>query len=133
MTIQEIDLFEKVQTQLEGMYNEISILSKKSQNDGVSLFKLKFINDILLNSNKILGNTYKPFQDFETFDENSIPTNSDVAMILTQYLNCFEKLRADNIFSDEYYNGNKYENQWLWIIEGDNNKKIKTSEPKKIK
>lgn len=133
MTEKEIDTFEKVQTQLEGMYKEISILSKKSQNDGVSLFKLKFINIILLDSNNILGNTYKPFDKFDIFDEDSIPTNSDVAIILNQYLNCFEKLRADNIYVNKFYNGNKYESEWLWKIKGENSKTIKTSEPKKIK
>lgn len=133
MTEKEIDTFEKVQTQLEGMYEEISVLSKKSQNDGVSLFKLKFINKILENSNDVLGKKYKPFEDFEIFDEQKIPTNSDVVMILTQYLNCFEKLRADNIASDGYWNGNKLELSWYWKVVGKLSKNHKTKEPKKIK
>ncbi|MBM6500193.1 hypothetical protein [Flavobacterium macrobrachii] len=133
MTEVEVDVFEKVQTQLEGMYEEISLLSKKSQNDGLSLFKLKFINKILIDSNKVLGTRYKPFEDFEIFDENNIPTNSDVAMILTQYINCFEKLRTDNIYSESKYNGNKYENHWYWKINNKQSEKLKTSEPKKLK
>lgn len=125
MTEIEIDIFEKVQTQLEGMYDEISLLSKKSQNDGLSIFKLKFINKILVDSNKVLGTKYKPFEDFESFDEDSIPTNSDVVMIFTQYINCFEKLRADNVIMGSG-------GWWYWSI---NNKKseIKTKAPKKIR
>ncbi|WP_333852801.1 hypothetical protein [Epilithonimonas sp.] len=133
MTEKQIDIFEKVQTQLEGMYNEISILSKKSQNDGVSLFKLKFINKILVDSNIVLNANYKPFDDFAVFDENSIPTNSDVAMILMQYLNCFEKLRTDNVGSDGYWNREKLELSWYWKIDGKISKNHKTKEPKKIK
>jgi hypothetical protein len=132
MTEKEIDTFEKVQAQLKGMYDEISILSKKSQNDGLSLFKLKFINKILIDSNNVLLEDYKPFDDFEIFDENAIPTNSDVVMILTQYLNCFEKLRSDNITSKEDYNGNKYETKWFWKIK-DKISKYETGKPEKIK
>lgn len=132
MTEKEIDTFEKVQAQLKGMYDEISILSKKSQNDGLSLFKLKFINKILIDSNNVLLEDYKPFDDFEIFDKNAIPTNSDVVMILTQYLNCFEKLRSDNITSKEDYNGNKYEIKWFWKIK-DKISKYETGKPEKIK
>jgi len=125
MTEIEIDVFEKVQTQLQGMYEEISLLSKKSQNDGLSLFKLKFINKILTDSNSVLNSKYKPFEDFEIFDENNIPTNSDVVMILTQYINCFEKLRADNVVMGSA-------GWWYWKI-NDEKSDIKTKAPKKIR
>lgn len=124
MTKQEVDTFEKIQAQLEGLHSEISALSKKSQNDALNKFKLNFVNQILSEANKLLGKEYKPFPDFEIFDENEIPTNSDAAMMLTQYLSCFEKLRADNVVQDY--------GDWYWVI----NKKmseIKTIMPKKIK
>lgn len=124
MTKQEVDNFEKLQAQLEGLHNEISALSKKSQNDALNKFKLKFVNKIILDSNELLEDNYKPFTDFDAFDENEMPSNSDVAMMLTQYLSCFEKLRADNV---------KQERQnWFWIIDGDQSD-IKTVMPKKIK
>ena len=103
MNVTEISNFEKIQTQLQGLHSEIGSLTKKSPNDSLNLFKLKFVNQTLNESNKVLGNNYKPFDDFEIFDENDLPTNSDVTMILSQYLNCFEKLRADNIESKEKY------------------------------
>src|SRR5690554_1354267 len=100
MNKQEVDNFEKLQAQLEGLHNEISALSKKSQNDALNKFKLKFVNKILTDSNELLGENYKPFADFDFFDDNDMPTNSDAAMMLTQYLSCFEKLRADNVKQD---------------------------------
>jgi len=97
MAKERINTFEKLQVQLEGLYIEISTLSKKHQNDALNKFKLKFINQILLDANYLLGKKYKPFIDFDLFDENDMPTNSDAAMMLKQYLACFERFKYDNL------------------------------------
>ena len=127
MTKQEVDTFEKLQAQLQGLHNEISVLSKKSQNDALNKFKLKFVNQILIDANKLLGENYKPFNDFEVFEDEDMPTNSDVAMMLTQYLNCFEKLRSDNVKKQD-----SYPQHWFWIIDGKLSD-IRTITPKIIK
>ncbi len=127
MTKQEVDTFEKLQAQLQGLHIEISALSKKSQNDALNKFKLKFVNQILNDSNLLLGTKYKPFADFDLFDENDMPSNSDAAMMLTQYLNCFEKLRSDNIKKED-----KFPHNWYWIVDG-NLSEIRTVMPKIIK
>ncbi len=127
MTEQEVDTFEKIQAQLQGLYIEISALSKKNQNDALNKFKLKFVNQILAKSNQLLGAKYKPFSDFDLFDVNDIPTNSDVVMMLTQYLNCFEKLRSDNVKKEK-----KYPHNWCWIVDGKLST-IKTVMPKILK
>lgn len=54
MTVDDIDKFEKVQGQLEGLLSEIAVLAKKSPNDGVNKFKLNFINKVLKEANNIL-------------------------------------------------------------------------------
>ena len=125
MTRLEIDTFEKVQAQIQGLHIEISTLSKKSQNDALNKFKLKFINQSLKDANSVLGEKYKPFEDFTIFEESEIPTNSDCAMMLSQYLSCFEKLRADNIRQD-------LTRRWVWVVDGKDSD-IKTSTPKKLK
>jgi len=132
MKEKEVHLFEKVQSQLEGILSEITILAKKSPNDGVNKFKLKFINEILAGGNGVLGKTYKPLESFEQFDEDDIPSNSDVTFILSQYLNCFEKMRADNIYRERKYDGNKYFHEWFWVLDKSESE-IKTAPPKKIK
>jgi hypothetical protein len=126
MTKKDVDTFEKLQAQLEGLHTEISALSKKSQNDALNKFKLKFVNQILMASNQLLGEEYKPFKEFDLFDENDLPSNSDAAMMLTQYLNCFEKLRADNIKKQDYAH------EWYWIVDGKQSN-IRTLMPKIIK
>ena len=117
MNKQDINNFEKTQSQLEGLLVEVTNLAKKSPNDGVNKFKLKFINEIILNSNKILGKAYKPLDSFEKFDEDDLPSNSDVTFILSQYLSCFEKLRSDNIYRKQEYDGNKYFYEWFWVVD----------------
>lgn len=94
----------------------MSILSKKSPNDAVNKFKLKFINRQLLESNALLAERYRPFDDFETFSEDDIPQNSDVVFILAQYLQCMEKLRGDHVV---VRNGT-----WYWRVEGGENDKV---------
>ena len=127
MKREEVNTFEKLQAQLEGLHTEISSLSKKSQNDALNKFKLKFVNQILSEANLLLGEKYKPFNDFDLFDDGDMPTNSDVAMILTQYLNCFEKLRADNIKQEP-----KPPGRWYWVVDKELSD-VRTVMPKIIK
>ncbi|EPE4838495.1 hypothetical protein ACSIZT_003912 [Yersinia enterocolitica] len=128
-----VDTFEKLSGQLLSTYEELSLLSKKSPNDAVNKFKLNFVNRLLSQSNDYLGNMYKPFDDFSRFEEDDIPQNSDVVFILSQYLQCFEKLRSDNVIIK---NG-----VWYWRVKGDETDKvdednmvlIRTAKPKKLK
>ncbi|MBW8042250.1 MAG: hypothetical protein FVQ85_19935 [Planctomycetes bacterium] len=120
----EIDKFEKTNEQLKALHGEIGILSKKKPDDAINKFKLQFVNNVLKNANELLGKQYKPFSEFDLFDKDDIPTNSDVIMILAQYLNCMEKLRSDNIFNK----GGCY----YWLIK-DETTDFRTSRPKKLK
>lgn len=110
MNREDVDTFEKLSGQLLGIYEEISLLSKKNPNDAVNKFKLKFVNVLLSKSNDYLGEMYKPFEDFIVFDEDDIPQNSDVVFILSQYLQCFEKQRSDNVIMRG--------GTWHWIVKG---------------
>ena len=123
MKKEEVELFIKVQSQMEEMYKEISLLSKKSQNDLLNEFKLQFINKLLEESNVFLTEKNKPFNDFIKFDMEKIPTNSDVVIVLSQYLACLENLRIDNIMSSL--------GDWYWVIDNKASK-IKTSKPQKF-
>lgn len=121
----QIEIFEKVQTQLEALHTEISALSKKSQNDSLNKFKLKFVNQILVEANMVLGEQYKPFDDFDIFNDEDMPSNSDVAMMLSQYINCFEILRTENVTNDRSLH-------WYWLIDGEKSD-IRSSKPLKLK
>ncbi|MDR1653899.1 MAG: hypothetical protein LBS01_09715 [Prevotellaceae bacterium] len=111
----EVIQFEKVQTQIKGLYNEIGILSKKNPNDAVNKFKLKFINQSLTEANKILQDK-KPYSDFNIFDVDDTPTTSDIVMILEQYYSALESIRCINITKKDYTN------IWVWMINGKQSK-----------
>jgi hypothetical protein len=74
-------------------------------------------------ANGLLNEKYQPFKDFKGFDKDKLPTNSDVVIVLSQYLACLENMRFDNIQSSL--------GDWYWIIDG-RGSPIKTSKPKKL-
>lgn len=91
MKKKEEELFNKTYGQLESLHSEISLLSKKSPVDAVNKFKLKLINSVLESANQLLSEKNKPFKDFTVFNEDDLPNNSDVVMILSQYISCIER------------------------------------------
>ena len=124
----DIDIFEKLMAQLGGLYQEMSALAKKSPNDAVNIFKLQFVNGCLGKCNELLGQRYRPFSEFEVFSSEDMPSNSDVTFILSQYIACADKLRADNIFHRH--------GKWFWNIDGVSPEaregRIETPPPKKL-
>lgn len=109
MKRQDVDNFKKLRTQIQGVYDEISILSNKSPNDVVNAFKVEFTNDLVRSSNTYLGEKYRPFSNFFEFIREDSPKNSDVVFMLSQYLQCFERFRADRIVSRH--------GGWYWAVE----------------
>ena len=83
--------------QLRVIHQEISILSKKSPNDAVNVFKLRLINSVLNAANGLLGESYRPLADFEEFDEDDLPSTSDVAFVVAQYMEEIGRFRSDHI------------------------------------
>ncbi|MEH1856477.1 MAG: hypothetical protein V7L21_00360 [Nostoc sp.] len=134
MNRKDVDKFEKLSGQLQSIYEELSVLSKKSPNDAVNKFKLKFINQLLNDSNGFIEEKYRPFKGFSEFDTDDVPYNSDVVFILSQYLQCFEKMRADNVKE-------QLKNAWYWVVDAEGNEigdesgkiYIKTTRPKRLR
>jgi len=118
----DIETFLKLQPKLDITHTELSVLSKKNPNDAVNKFKLKFVNDMLVDANKVLGEAYKPFGDFEQFSEDDLPTTSDVVFILSPYLRSLEKLRCDNIEREHL-------GSWYWVVDGEIDKSLRTDPP----
>ncbi len=108
----EIETFHKLVIQLERMLHEVSELSKKHPNDVLNPFKLELVNRLLVTANAIVDRANKPFDEFETFDSDKVPTNSDVVMILSQYRVCLKK------FFDENTGRNHTTQENSWIING---------------
>ena len=124
----DIDIFEKLNAQLSSFYQEISTLAKKSPNDAINKFKLQFVNETIEKCNELIGEHYRPFADFKSFSLDEMPTNSDVTFILSQYIECAEKFRSDNVYN--------YGREWFWNIDdidpNDTEERIGTALPKKL-
>lgn len=123
MKAKDVDFFEKVKAQLDQLYNEVSVLSKSKPDNPLNKFKLSFINEKLGEANIILTGDFKPFKDFEVLDVDELPSNSDVVMVLSQYLDCLEAWRSANIHKVDY--------SWYWKIEG--KEEIRTEGPSRYR
>ncbi len=111
MKRQEVDAFEALEGQLASLYDEMQTLVKKSPNDLMNKFKLQLVNSILKRVNEMLGDKRKPFPDFCMFDQDVLPSNSDVLVIVSQYLSSMEELRVANI----HMSGGR----WYWTMTDD--------------
>ena len=124
-TVADVQEFERVEQQLHSMLGEMSELSKKKPNDAVNKFKLKLINVLITAMNKLLE-TYKPFNDFDTFDDNDLPTNSDVVVMLSQYNGSTLRFRTDNTEYD------RATSDWIWRLPGKGGA-VKTKQPREFR
>jgi hypothetical protein len=122
-TKEDVEKLEKLLGQLHGAYTEISLLAKKSPNDAINPFKLKLINNVLESANSVLGEGYKPFEDFDWFDPDDVPSASDVTMVFAQYMEEAERFRSDNVI---------YEHGWKYILNGEASS-IGASQPTKVR
>lgn len=120
----EVDEFERLQAQMEGLHTEIQTLVRKSPNDLLNKFKLGLINAVLLRANALLRDRYRPFADFADFADAQAPSNSDVMLVLSQYLAAMESMRADHIHQ-------KIGGTWVWMIDGQESQ-VKTRPPLKL-
>lgn len=95
ITSRDIDKFECVYPLLVSITKSITVLSSKKPNDPVSEFKVDQINKILRQCNSILGEN-RPDIEFEEFDNDTLPQNSDVVVMLELYMASMDKFKVSN-------------------------------------
>jgi hypothetical protein len=86
-------------------------------------FKLKMINRVIKASNSVLGDKYKPFEEFEQFEDEDLPSNSDVTLVLAQYMEEAERYRSDNVKVDR--------SAWYYVLDGGVSE-IRSGPPSKV-
>lgn len=119
----DVEALEKLIGQLQGLHSEISLLAKKSPSDAVNTFKLQIINNVVAAANKVLGPNYLPLGEFESFDADAVPSTSDVAMVLAQYMEEAERYRSDNV--------RPWHGKWVYVVAG-NPSDIPSGAPTKV-
>lgn len=95
MKKEDIESYEELWSKLVSIKKDIALLSSKKPSDQLNKFKIKYINDVLSKVNTLIGG-YKPYGDFDVFDEVALPTNSDALMMINLYLNSMERYRKHN-------------------------------------
>jgi hypothetical protein len=125
MTYKEIERFQRILPQLEAFHSEFDALTKKSANSPLNVFKLRIVNQAIADANGILGPATLPIRNFSQFEDVELPTNSDVSMVLAQYLEAMELLRVRNLRKDRM-------SRWYWIIEdSENDMELQTASPRR--
>jgi hypothetical protein len=127
MKKEDVDEFEGLQAQLKGLYDEIQALAKKNPNDALNKFKLGLIKIVIADADAFLSDLGHPLKYFQGFEEEVLPSNSDVLLVLSQYLNWMEKIRADNVTLTAYN-----PEEWSWLVDGEESD-IRTAPPRKIR
>lgn len=117
MTKADVELYEKLHGQLLTMITQFEALSKKNPNDVVNEFKIGLVNKMLEEINGLIGD-YKPFPDFEQFENSPRVFNSDVLLILAHYLTAMSRFKNANITVEQ----SPLKTDWMDTIETWNTK-----------
>lgn len=112
MTKADVELYEKLHGQLLTMRTQFEALSKKNPNDVVNEFKIGLVNKMLEEINGLIGD-YKPFPDFEQFENSPRVFNSDVLLILAHYLTAMSRFKNANITVEQ----SPLKTDWMDTIE----------------
>jgi hypothetical protein len=117
----DIDRYQRVRSQLEAFHREFEGLAKKAANGALNVFKTRIVNQAIAAANAVLGDEFLPIKGFEQFADEELPSNSDVSMVLAQYLEALEVLRCRNITRDGSF--------WYWRAEDADNDSIHAAPP----
>ena len=103
----DVNQFLMLRELVTGLYEEMKDLTKKSSKEALNEFKIKSLNRVLKPIKELLKE--QPTAMFlDILDEESIPTNSDVVIVLSQYLSAMKK------YEERYYlpDPGKFRKRW---------------------
>jgi hypothetical protein len=123
MKRKDVDKYQRVQSQQEALHREFEGLAKKAPNGTLNPFKLKIVNQAIDDANGVLGQDFLPIRGFSQFTDEELPSNSDVSMVLAQYLEAMEVLRCRNIVRGS-------SGYWYWQVEDAEEESMRAAEPR---
>lgn len=92
----EVNQFLMLRELVTGLYEEMKDLTKKSSKETLNEFKIKSLNRVLKPLKDLLKD--QPTAMFlDLLEDNTLPTNSDVVIVLSQYLSAMKK------YEERYY------------------------------
>ena len=109
ITQDAVNRYELLNPLLLGVYKELQELSKKKPDTPLNNFKIKSVNRILEPIRELLKEE-DVYHFLDILDMDDVPTNSDVVLILSQYI------ESMNIFHSKYYSYNISSGKHEWCI-----------------
>ena len=104
LRVADVRLYEKVVDQLKNLKAEFTVLSKTKPDNVLNQLKVEIVNERLKDANQLLIGEHKPFASFDEFGGDKMPTNSDVLLVLSQYLAAFARWRSAHVYVDALHN-----------------------------
>lgn len=101
-TEKNIEDYVLLRDMLHSQRKEFDLLSKKKADGQLNPMKIKMANRVLEPLKELFKNE-ESYQFLDTLDEDEIPTNSDVVLIISQYETAIREFR------------NKYHPNYDWI------------------
>lgn len=90
---EKIMMFEMLYPMLSSDISEIRELSKKKQDEPLNKFKVRTINKKLEQTKTILIDE-PTFEFLELLDEDTLPSNSDAVLIISQFIQALNQFKA---------------------------------------
>jgi hypothetical protein len=91
---------------LQSMFAEFKELSKKKPDGAVNKSKIKVINRLLTKCREVLQSELS-IDYLDLLEEDDLPQNSDVVLMLSQYVAAMKK------FHDDHYGFDGSEHKWF--------------------
>lgn len=94
-TEEQVKVYETISPLLKAAFDEVKEFSKKKQEELLNVKKVKMINRLLEKAKEVLKN--EPSYDYlDMLDESELPSNSDVVLIMSQYISAMNSFRHDH-------------------------------------
>lgn len=105
-TKKKVQTYETIMPLMSSMFSEFKELSKKKPDAAVNKKKITIVNRIL-NKARVVLEDEESIDFLDLLDEDDMPQNSDVTLILSQYVAAMEE------FNKKYYSWNNLEWEWF--------------------
>lgn len=92
-TAEKVKLYEVTRPLLDAMYSEFKEFSKKKPDGAVSKAKMKVVNRLLVKCQEVLESEAS-IAYLDILDEDDVPQNSDVVLMLSQYVAAMRQFRS---------------------------------------
>ena len=93
-TAEKAELYDVTMPLLKAMDSEFKELSKRRPNDAVSVAKIKVVNRLLEKCHGTLDDEAS-VEYLDLLDEDNVPLNSDVVLMLSQFVAAMEQFHAN--------------------------------------